>query len=238
MEATKATTKSTALICTSSMSPIFNGRRFQNLITTSVRNQSNLVSEGISGTTVVPVNPYDGALIIRGIFSILNTVPSQKNINMKSVQMCGYYIFGGMTNTGVTNRLTVIDTSSGSPKFSMPFISGEPPPPRFLHSTHYLESKSLLAIIGGKTSIGESLDRDLDVFVLELVDMRWVRVQLRNGPFPTMCAHAAANDEERIYIFGGIDKNNYRENDLSYIEIENEHSGGAHIKHRDLDHSP
>ena len=187
------------------------------------------VSEGISGTSVVAVCPQECSLVLRGVLSLMSR-SSQKSISTKNIQIPGYYVFGGMTNTGVTNRLTVIDNGGGFPKFTLPFISGQPPRARFLHSSHFLENKAILVIVGGKLAIGESLEREIDIFALELMDMRWVKITTKSRSFPTVCAHAADTDEDRIYIFGGIDKNNYRENEITVIDIESDNSVQAQPK--------
>jgi len=164
--------------------------------------------------------------VARNIYNILKSQPLSA-LTMPSQQ--GFYVFGGMTNLGVSNQLRILELLNGDISVSSPEVMGVPPSPRFLHSTHYLESKALLVVLGGKLAVGDHLERDLDLFALELVDLRWIRISFSTSSLklPTICAHAAANEEDKIYFFGGVDRDNYRENEIGIIEIESTASSSA-----------
>lgn len=144
--------------------------------------------------------------------------------NLSVVKYAGYYVFGGLSDSGPTNRLTVIDSIFDGFRFIEPVTKGKPPTPRYLHSTHYLSSKKILVVVGGKVTAADSLDRELDIFCLELVDMTWMTVEARKSSIPTMCGHAGTNDEDRIYLFGGVDCLNYRDSGLLILEVKDKSS--------------
>ena len=164
--------------------------------------------------------------VSRNIYNILKSQPMSA-LTIPSQQ--GFYVFGGMTNLGVSNKLRILELLNGAISVGTPEVMGAPPSPRFLHSTHYLESKALLVILGGKLAVGDHLERDLELFALELVDLRWIRISFSPASLKlaTLCAHAAANEEDRIYFFGGVDRDNYRENEIGVIELESTASSSA-----------
>ena len=126
-----------------------------------------------------------------------------------------------MTNAGLINATYLIEVKhSQSPNMKILKTSGQPPAPRHMHSTHYLVNKRMLVVVGGKVEIGDSLDRNLEVFMLEVVGLRWVTVRNKFSFFPTLCSQAAGNDNDKIYIFGGLNRDNYRENSVQVIDID------------------
>lgn len=131
----------------------------------------------------------------------------------------GFYVFGGLTDCGLSNRLTVIEAAYEGVRFTEPKTKGQPPEARYLHSSHFLPSKKIFVVVGGKVSIGDSLERELDMYALELVDMYWTKIEARKTNTATLCSHASANDDDRIYIFGGVNHSNYRDNELLVLEI-------------------
>jgi hypothetical protein len=173
------------------------------------------VKEGISGTQAIQIGSED--LIQKGL------LPSVKRTNSSLLpaftKHAGFYVFGGLTDTGLSGRLTVIEMTFDGLRFIEPKTKGQPPAPRYMHSSHYLSRKKLFVIAGGKLMIGDCMERDLDLFALELVDLVWMKIEAKGKALPTLCSHAAANDDERIFLFGGISQNNYRDSDLLVLEV-------------------
>ena len=134
----------------------------------------------------------------------------------------GYYVYGGMTNKGVSNRLHVIDIHNSIIKVFTPDTVGLHPHARYLHRQQYIESKHILVIVGGKYEEGDCMDRSLDIDVLNIQQMRWVRVVYRSDSLMmhTLCSFSSCSDSDKMYFFGGIDRDNYRDNHLYCIEFD------------------
>lgn len=75
--------------------------------------------------------------------------------------------------------------------------------------------------MGGQKHKGDTLEREIDVHILELIDLRWIRVSIKNtSVLNNMAWHAATEDDDRVYLFEGIDRNNYRGADIISLEFE------------------
>lgn len=145
------------------------------------------------------------------------TRQSTKNV-IAQVKFPGIFVFGGLTDAGLTNRLTVVAFSEDQLAFTEPAAKGHPPGPRYMHSSHYLRKSNIFVIVGGNTTIGDSLARQLDIYVLELAAFNWITVQAGSS-LPTFAGHAAAESEDSIYFFGGINSDNYRDNEIRVIDF-------------------
>lgn len=172
------------------------------------------VNDGISSTQVVPVSVEES-----NQKNLFQTSKRPSSTQVTVLRYPGFYVFGGLTDQGLCNRLTVIEAVYEGVRFTEPKTKGQPPQPRYLHSSHYLTTKKIFVVVGGRLNFGDSLERQLDLYALELIEMNWTKIETRKNALPTLCSHSSANDEERIYIFGGVNHANYRDNDLLVLEI-------------------
>jgi len=92
-------------------------------------------------------------------------------------------------------------------------IDVEPhPPPRQSHGAAAIENK--LIIFGGHQMIGESFQRQNDIWVYDTQTNLFEPITLKQGIIPAISRHRAVTIGNKIYSFGGILQNKQKLNSM------------------------
>ena len=167
--------------------------------------------------TITPV--FNSNSIVKDLFTPVEK--SSGNNPFPKIKIEGLYCFGGIDENGARGKLSVmkIGQGGGDPIFVVPKTKGEQPKPRFGHTSAFLPSRSFFVVVGGKNNEIDMLTENLYINVLNLVNMEWIRVSTFGEKIPNLAFHSATYTQDLIFIFGGIDKNNYRGNHIYVLDF-------------------
>jgi len=133
-------------------------------------------------------------------------------------------VFGGRDGEGkILHTLKMFSLEEKKPQWKYPVIKGDPPAPRYGHTTLFYEPLGLLIIYGGKNEFlyGETGDICFnDIRILNLEMMYWSHTS-SYGLIPRVgrYLHAAAILDSKMWIFGGVEMKSYSNEDLKIVEL-------------------
>ena len=143
----------------------------------------------------------------------------------KNIQR-GLYIFGGKTReiNGLTNNLWILILGQHPLQWIKPETKGMQPSPRYYHSMNFYEKSEYIIIHGGRNdNLSSSCALD-DTFILELVNLNWIKIKLysNNDNFRVISrfGHNSSIFSNKLIIFGGMNNNNYVGSSLFIINLD------------------
>ena len=138
----------------------------------------------------------------------------------------GLYIFGGKTKeiNGLTNNLWILLLGQQPLQWIKPETRGIQPSPRYYHSMNFFEKSRYIIIHGGRNDdLSSSCALD-DTFILELVNLNWIKIKLysNNSDFKVISrfGHNSSIYGNKLIIFGGMNNNNYVGSTLFIINLD------------------
>ena len=135
----------------------------------------------------------------------------------------GIYIFGGKTSDdGIINdNLYVIKVGTKPVEIVVIKANGVPPSPRYDSSLNFYEKGNMLIVHGGRTNKGEFKNGLNDTFIFDLHSLTWTQVEYFNDKYivPPRYFHQSVVFAGELYIFGGMNGNNYIGSELEVIDL-------------------
>ena len=177
---------------------------------------------GHSSCLVVP-----NSVITNNAFSVYK-IPDVEYVSKKGKKNIqkGLYIFGGKTReiNGLTNNLWILLLGQIPLQWIKPETKGIQPSPRYYHSMNYYEKSNYIIIHGGRNdNLSSSCALD-DTFILELVNLNWIKIKLysNNDNFKVISrfGHNSSIFSNKLIIFGGMNNNNYIGSSLFIINLD------------------
>ena len=177
---------------------------------------------GHSSCLVVP-----NSVLTNGAFSVYK-IPDVDYISKKGKKNIqkGLYIFGGKTKeiNGLTNNLWILLLGQTPLQWIKPETKGIQPSPRYYHSMNYYEKSRYIIIHGGRNdNLSSSCALD-DTFILELVNLNWIKIKLysNNNNFKVISrfGHNSSIFDNKLIIFGGMNNNNYIGSSLFIVNLD------------------
>jgi hypothetical protein len=177
---------------------------------------------GHSSCLVVP-----NSVLTNGAFSVYK-IPDVDYISKKGKKNIqkGLYIFGGKTKeiNGLTNNLWILLLGQTPLQWIKPETKGIQPSPRYYHSMNFYEKSRYIIIHGGRNdNLSSSCALD-DTFILELVNLNWIKIKLysNNDNFKVISrfGHNSSIFSNKLIIFGGMNNNNYIGSSLFIINLD------------------
>ena len=177
---------------------------------------------GHSSCLVVP-----NSVITNSAFSVYK-IPDVEYVSKKGKKNIqkGLYIFGGKTReiNGLTNNLWILLLGQIPLQWIKPETKGIQPSPRYYHSMNYYEKSNYIIIHGGRNdNLSSSCALD-DTFILELVNLNWIKIKLysNNDNFKVISrfGHNSSIFSNKLIIFGGMNNNNYIGSSLFIINLD------------------
>ena len=177
---------------------------------------------GHSSCLVVP-----NSVITNSAFSVYK-IPDVEYVSKKGKKNIqkGLYIFGGKTReiNGLTNNLWILLLGQIPLQWIKPETEGIQPSPRYYHSMNYYEKSNYIIIHGGRNdNLSSSCALD-DTFILELVNLNWIKIKLysNNDNFKVISrfGHNSSIFSNKLIIFGGMNNNNYIGSSLFIINLD------------------
>lgn len=122
----------------------------------------------------------------------------------------GIYIFGGVTNEGVNEHLSVLTKRNSKYYYQEMRTSGKGPCGRYQHTMNYCAALNILVVYGGRNETmiksGKSTPMLNDMYVLAIDIMTWTEIEI-NGELPLRTLHAADVVSDKLLVFGGVNEN-------------------------------
>jgi hypothetical protein len=177
---------------------------------------------GHSSCLVVP-----NSVITNSAFSVYK-IPDVEYVSKKGKKNIqkGLYIFGGKTKeiNGLTNNLWILLLGQTPLQWIKPETKGIQPSPRYYHSMNFYEKSRYIIIHGGRNdNLSSSCALD-DTFILELVNLNWIKIKLysNNDNFKVISrfGHNSSIFSNKLIIFGGMNNNNYIGSSLFIINLD------------------
>ena len=177
---------------------------------------------GHSSCLVVP-----NSVLTNGAFSVYK-IPDVDYISKKGKKNIqkGLYIFGGKTKeiNGLTNNLWILLLGQTPLQWIKPETKGIQPSPRYYHSMNFYEKSRYIIIHGGRNdNLNSSCALD-DTFILELVNLNWIKIKLysNNDNFKVISrfGHNSSIFDNKLIIFGGMNNNNYIGSSLFIVNLD------------------
>ena len=177
---------------------------------------------GHSSCLVVP-----NSVLTNGAFSVYK-IPDVDYISKKGKKNIqkGLYIFGGKTKeiNGLTNNLWILLLGQTPLQWIKPETKGIQPSPRYYHSMNFYEKSRYIIIHGGRNdNLSSSCALD-DTFILELVNLNWIKIKLysNNDNFKVISrfGHNSSIFDNKLIIFGGMNNNNYIGSSLFIVNLD------------------
>ena len=177
---------------------------------------------GHSSCLVIP-----NSVITNSAFSVYK-IPDVEYVSKKGKKNIqkGLYIFGGKTReiNGLTNNLWILLLGQIPLQWIKPETKGIQPSPRYYHSMNYYEKSNYIIIHGGRNDNLSSCCALDDTFILELVNLNWIKIKLysNNDNFKVISrfGHNSSIFSNKLIIFGGINNNNYIGSSLFIINLD------------------
>jgi len=120
----------------------------------------------------------------------------------------GIYIFGGQTNSGITNDLSIFTKRKTEYFYEKVETAGIAPCPRYQHTMNYCDSLNVLIVYGGKNEAmlktGKPSAILNDMYILSIDILTWTKIDMDTGaPLPFRTRHSSDIVGNKLYIFGG-----------------------------------
>ncbi|CAD8123344.1 unnamed protein product [Paramecium sonneborni] len=170
----------------------------------------NYFQNGIAFHTLVSV--YNTNRLIQLYKSNLD-VDDLKDMKQK---VEGVYLFGGENKQGqLYSGFYLLNTYQRPMYWSEIKAKGIQPCARYKHSCNYFDKQQLIVIFGG-INIDSIFLNDCHIFKVD--SQTWCNIQMeyRDG----RAGHCAAQDENRLLIFGGYNENGFVKADIVWLELD------------------
>ena len=165
-------------------------------------------------------------------FNIYNfpEMKKQKTNNNKKLlkeKNYGLYVFGGKTKNGISNKMFVLKIGKNPCEWTeINDFKGIAPCERYFHSMNYYEKENFLIIHGGRNDYfktGENYAlNDTFIFDLDLFEYKKINVLNEDKKFTVFnrCCHSSVIFNNKLFIFGGLNNNNYVGSSFFIINLE------------------
>ena len=143
----------------------------------------------------------------------------------KNIQR-GLYVFGGKTKeiNGLTNNLWILLIGKQPLQWIQVETKGIQPSPRYYHSMNFYEKGRYIIIHGGRNDNLSSSCALNDTFILELINLNWIKVNLYSSinhfKVISRFGHNSSIFANKLIIFGGMNNNNYIGSSLFIINLD------------------
>ena len=131
----------------------------------------------------------------------------------------GIYIFGGVTNEGINEHLSVLTKRTNKYYYQQISTSGRGPCGRYQHTMNYCDTLNILIIYGGRNETmiksGKNTPMLRDMYILTIDIMTWTEIEI-DGELPSKTLHSADIVNDKLLIFGGVNENS-KDNDVGLI---------------------
>ena len=190
-----------------------------------------------------------GKIAFHGCASVLNPLPTGKESIYKlesdssMIMYPGIYIFGGLSSEQIaSNSLYILKLGRRPLEWISPEFSGNPPSPRFLHTTLYNPHLNLLIVFGGRVDLARTSAYTCfnDIFLLDLQSMTWLTVKVIGDVPLGRSGHTGETADCKVFIFGGVTNTSYCSGDIWMLELDSSavHSmGELYMKKLEHDHA-
>ena len=198
----------------------------------------NLQQMKWTSPVIIPINQYpkvfghSSCLVIPNNILTSNTFNIFKYpddyINKKNIKniLRGLYIFGGKTKeiNGLTNNLWILLIGQKPFQWIKVETKGVPPSPRYYHSMNFYEKSRYIIIHGGRNDDLSSSCALNDTFILDLISLNWIKVYLyscvKDFKVISRFGHSASIFSNKLFIFGGVNNNNYIGSSLFLVNLD------------------
>ena len=150
------------------------------------------------------------------------------NKNKKSNEKkFGLYVFGGKMKNGISNKMFVLKIGKNPCEWiEINDFKGKSPCERYFHSMNYYEKENFLIIHGGRNDnikTGENYAlNDTFIFDLDLFEYKKINVLNDDKNFVVFnrCCHSSVIFNNKLFIFGGLNNENYVGSSFFIINLE------------------
>ena len=122
------------------------------------------------------------------------------------IQTKGIYMFGGVTNEGINETLSVIYKKNTIYNYRRITTSGKGPCARYQHSMNYCDYLNIIIVYGGRNEGATKSKKSMlmlnDMFILSVDTMVWTNVDISDLPYSVR--HSADTIGNKLLIFGGL----------------------------------
>lgn len=156
-------------------------------------------------------------------FDIYSSPEFKEKAKKNKIKEKGIYIFGGKISSSgpINNNIYVIKIGIKPFDIIQLITSGIPPCPRYDSSINFYEKGNMLIIHGGRNNNKECENGLNDTFILDLYQLNWIQVEYYNEKYIARPRyfHQSIEFEGNLYIFGGIEGNNFIGCELEVIDL-------------------
>ena len=131
----------------------------------------------------------------------------------------GIFLFGGINENGKCSNDVLIIQRGKPLTMIKPEIQGMPPLPRCQCSMNLFDKLNVLIIHGGRN---ENINASFlnDFFLLDLEQMKWIRLETNNNEITSRAGHSAGMIGTDLIIFGGYNDRHYVKSDLMVCNMD------------------
>jgi hypothetical protein len=131
----------------------------------------------------------------------------------------GIFLFGGINENGKCSNDVLIIQRGKPLTMIKPEIQGMPPLPRCQCSMTLFDKLNVLIIHGGRN---ENINASFlnDFFLLDLEQMKWIRLETNNNEITSRAGHSAGMIGTDLIIFGGYNDRHYVKSDLMVCNMD------------------
>ena len=162
-------------------------------------------------------------IVLNPHFNIYSSPELKEKAKKNEIKEKGIYIFGGKisSNGPINNNIYVIKIGIKPFDIIQLKTSGIPPCPRYDSSLNFYEKRNMLIIHGGRNNNKECENGLNDTFILDLYQLSWTQVEYYNERYIARPRyfHQSIEFEGNLYIFGGIEGNNFIGSELEVIDL-------------------
>ena len=162
-------------------------------------------------------------IVLNPKFNIYSMPELGERVKLGQIKEKGIYIFGGkISNEGpINNNLYVIKIGMKPLEIIILKTTGIQPIPRYDCSLNFYEKGNMLIVHGGRSNKGEFENGLNDTFILDLYYLSWTKVEYFSNKFnvPPKYFHQSIVFGGNVYIFGGMNGNNYIGSELEVIDL-------------------
>lgn len=113
--------------------------------------------------------------------------------------------------------ILTIDEKDQPSEWIIPTTVGQQPAPRYAHTMVYYNGLNSLVIYGGKNELTQQILSDL--WLLTLNTLTWIKADVRGDVSRSRYHHCSEQVETQLFIFGGIQQNQYSDHELYRFEL-------------------